>query len=187
MTAQRSDKLIYKSNEYELASEPLYPYLKGTGIRLVQISTACHRGYVAEWLVEDDKLFLTDFNAFIPNKDTDKNWVNKDEIEEVGLEYLFPNQDKVFAEWFSGVLRVPHGEMIRYVHQGYASIYEKELYLRFVNGKYVSYREIDNTRLKDDKNAIAEREMDGIWESIFGVKRSELPEKKSWWKKLLDK
>ena len=24
MTAQRSDKLIYKGNEYELASEPLY-------------------------------------------------------------------------------------------------------------------------------------------------------------------
>ena len=83
MTAQRSDKLIYKGNEYELASEPLNVYLKGTGIRLVQISTACHRGYIAEWLIEDDKLFLTDFNAFIPNKDTDKNWVNKDEIEEV--------------------------------------------------------------------------------------------------------
>ena len=57
MSAQRSDKLIYKGNEYELASEPLNSYLKGTGIRLVQISTACHRGYVAEWLVEDDKLF----------------------------------------------------------------------------------------------------------------------------------
>ena len=86
MTAQRSDKLIYKGNEYELASEPLNVYLKGTGIRFVQISTACHRGYVAEWLVEDDKLFLTDFNAFIPNKDTDKNWVNKDEIEEATSE-----------------------------------------------------------------------------------------------------
>jgi hypothetical protein len=36
-------------------------------------------------------------------------------------------------------------------------------------------------------NTIAEREMDGIWESIFGVKRSKLPEKKSWWKKLLGK
>ena len=186
MTAQRSDKLIYKGNEYELASEPLYPYLKGTGIRLVQISTACHRGYVAEWLVEDDKLFLTDFNAFIPNKDTDKNWVNKDEIEEVGLEYLFPNQDKVFAEWFSGVLRVPHGEMIRYVHQGYASIYEKELYLRFVNGKYVSYREIDQSHLRGNELALKEKEMDGIWEAIFGVKHSKIRPKKNWFNKFLD-
>ena len=103
------------------------------------------------------------------------------------MDYLFPGEDKVLADWFSGEIRIPHGEMIRYVHMGYASVYEKELFLRFVNGKYVSCREIDNTRLKDDKNAIAEREIDGIGEFIFGVKRSKLPEKKSWWKKLLDK
>ncbi len=186
MTAQRSDKLIYKGNEYELASEPLNVYLKGTGIRLAQISTACHRGYIAEWLIEDDKLFLIDFNAFIPNNETDKNWVSKDEVEEVGLKYLFPNQEKVFAEWFSGVLRVPYGEMIRYVHQGYASIYEKELYLRFVNGKYVSYREIDQSHLRGNEMALKEKAMDGIWEAIFGVKRSKIEPKKNWFNKFLD-
>ena len=60
--------------------------------------------------------------------------------------------------------------------------------MTMTSGKYVSCREIDNTRLYGDKKAIAEREMDGIWEYIFGVKRSKLPpKKKSWWKKILGK
>ena len=84
----------------------------------------------------------------------------------------------------AGAAAQPHSSIIRAIIKVYFTITNNS---RFVNGKYVSYREIDNTRLKDDKNAIAEREMDGIWESIFGVKRSELPEKKSWWKKLLGK
>lgn len=187
MTAQKCDKLIYRGNEYRLAAEPLYPYLEGKGLRFAEISTACHRGYVAKWLIEDDKLFLINFNAFVPKFETDNNWIKKEDTEEVGLDYLFPNSNKVFAEWFSGVLRIPHGEMIRYVHQGYASIYEKELYLRFVKGKYVSYREIDNSYLKGNKEALKDKEMDGIWEAIFGVKRSRIEPKKNWFYKLIQK
>lgn len=43
MTAQIRDVLIYKDQEYHLASEPLYPYLKGSGIILVKISHAAGR------------------------------------------------------------------------------------------------------------------------------------------------
>ena len=180
MTAQIREKLRYNGKIYHLAAEPLYPYLVEHKIKFVSSSTACWRGYVGSWLIEEDHLYLVDLKAYIPSDNS--RWGG----EEVGLDYLFPGQDKVLADWFSGEIRIPHGEMIRYVHMGYASVYEKELFLRFVNGKYVSCREIDNTRLKDDKNAIAEKEMDGIWESIFGVKRSKLPpKKKSWWKKLL--
>ena len=181
MTAQIREKLRYNGKIYHLAVEPLHTYLKEHKIKFVSSSTVCWRGYVGSWLIEDDYLYLVDLKAYIPSDNS--RWGG----EEVGLDYLFPGQDKVLADWFSGEIRIPHGEMIRYVHMGYASIYEKELFLRFVKGKYVSCREIDNTQLKDDKNAIAEREMDGIWESIFGAKLSKLPEKKSWWKKFLDK
>ena len=67
---------------------------------------------------------------------------------------------------------------------GYGSIYEKELYLRFVNGKYVSFREVDNKYLYEDKKTLAAKEMDGIWEGIFGVKRTNIPQKEKWFKKL---
>jgi hypothetical protein len=180
MTAQIREKLRYNGKIYHLAAEPLHPYLVEHKIKFVSSSTACWRGYVGSWLIEEDHLYLVDLKAYIPSENC--KWGG----EEVGLDYLFPGQDKVLADWFSGEIRIPHGEMIRYVHMGYASVYEKELFLRFVNGKYVSYREIDNTRLKDDKNAIAEREMDGIWESIFGVKRSKIEPKKNWFNKFLD-
>ena len=180
MTAQIREKLRYEDKIYHLAAEPLHPYLVEHKIKFVSSSTACWRGYVGSWLIENDHLYLVDLKAYIPSDNS--RWGG----EEVGLEYLFPNQDKVFAEWFSGVLRVPHGEMIRYVHQGYASIYEKELYLRFVNGKYVSYREIDQSHLRGNELALKEKEMDGIWEAILGVKRSKIRPKKNWFNKFLD-
>ena len=185
MTAQKRDILIYKEKEYKLASEPLYPYLKGSGIVLVETSTACHRGYVAKWLIEEDRLYLVGFEANLPKCNMGDRLFRKEDIRKVGLDYLFPNRDKVFAEWFSGVLRIPHGEMIRYVHQGYASIYEKELYLRFVNGKFVSWREVDNSSLKGNSKALGEKEMDGIWEAIFGVKRSPIDKQRGFFSKLM--
>lgn len=172
MTAQIREKLSYNGKIYHLAAEPLYPYLEEHKIKFVSSSTACWRGYVGNWIIENDYLYLVELKAYIKSENSSLGG------KEVGLGYLFPGQDKVLADWFSGVIRIPHGEMIHYVHMGYASVYEKELFLRFVNGKYVSYREIDNTQLYGDKRAIAEREMDGIWESIFGVKRSQLSPKK---------
>ena len=158
--------------------------LEDKGIKFISPSTACWRGYVASWLIEDDKLYLIDLKAYLLKEKFRNDGVCKNDCIEVRLDYLFPNQDKVFADWFSGLLRIPHGKLIRYVHMGYGSIYEKELYLRFVNGKYVSFREVDNKYLYKDKKTLAEKEMDGIWEGIFGVKRTNLPEKENWFKKL---
>ena len=58
--------------------------------------------------------------------------------------------------------------------------------LRFVNGKYVSYREIDQAHLRGNEMALKEKAMDGIWEAIFGVKRSKIEPKKNWFNKFLD-
>lgn len=62
--------------------------------------------------------------------------------------YLFPDQEKVFAEWFTGEIRIPYGEMLQYYHIGYASVYEKELYLEFENGYLIGKREKDNKGYK---------------------------------------
>lgn len=186
MTAQHREKLRYNGEIYHLAVEPLYPYLKKKNIRFVPDSTACWRGYYGWWSIENDKLYLTNLIAYIP-KQTDEKIDARRALfysEKVGLEYLFPGQDKVFAEWFSGELRIPHGKMLRYVHQGYASIYEKELFLKIVNGKLVDSRKIDNTHLKDNVKALDEMELEGIF-NTFGMSLKN--KKKSWFSKLLDK
>ena len=67
---------------------------------------------VGTWSIEGNRLYLIGL-------DTDDNG------KKVGLEYLFPRHEKVFADWFSGELRIPYGNLMKYVHQGYASLYER--------------------------------------------------------------
>lgn len=43
----------------------------------------------------------------------------------------------VFAEWFTGVLRVPQGRQVEYVHAGFASRYEGYLLLQIERGRVV--------------------------------------------------
>ena len=137
MTAQFGETLKYNGVNYYLATEPLEPYLEKHNIKFYAWCTACWRGYTSKWSIEDGMLYLTDLHGFI-STDEDGGLMNKS----VGMDYLFPGQDKVLADWYSGVLRLPHGEIIRYIHQGYDSIYEKELLLKIVNGKCVGVREI---------------------------------------------
>lgn len=168
MTSQRRDRLIYKGEEYGIATEPLQPYLLKHNVKFISSDTSCWRGYVGSWMVEDNKLYLIDLEA---NICTDRK-ISFRTYTKVGLDYLFHDQEKVFANWFSGVIRIPHGKMMRYVHQGYASLYEKELYLRFESGVFVSYREEDNSYLYNynDKKKMEEKCMDNLWKAIFGVK-----------------
>ena len=73
------------------------------------------------------------------------------------MEYLFPNQKKVFADWFTGILRIPYGELIEYIHSGYDSLYEKELFLKISKGVLVNERKIDNTLDYDNQKETESR------------------------------
>ena len=70
MTAQIREKLKYNGKIYHLAAEPLYPYLVEHKIKFVSSSTACWRGYVGSWLIEDDHLYLVDLKAYIPQRES---------------------------------------------------------------------------------------------------------------------
>ena len=118
MTAQCRERLIYNGEEYYLATEPLASYLIKYDIRFIAPHTACWRGYIGSWLIEDNKLYLVDLKANI-SENNKKYGADK----EVGLDFLFPGQTKVFANWYSEVIHIPHGKMMKYVHQGYASLH----------------------------------------------------------------
>ena len=126
MTAQEGELLIYKDEVYILASEPLNHYLRNRKeIVFKSIRTSCWRGYYGTWKIVENKLHLIRLEA------------NLDNGQLVDMQYLFPNQDVVFANWYSGKIIAPYGAMLEYVHMGYSSIFEKELHLIIENGVLV--------------------------------------------------
>ncbi len=129
MTAQSRERLIYNGEEYYLATEPLFPYLKKHNILFTVTSSSCWRGYIGEWLIEENRLYLTGITGSLRN---DKRYPIGGTPAD--LKTLFSGQERVFAEWFSGKIRIPHGRMLEYVHMGYESVYEKELTLTVENG-----------------------------------------------------
>ena len=75
-------------------------------------STANYRGYIASWQIINDNLYLVDLKipGFKPECDMPGNF--------------FPVKEKTFANCYTGKLRIPYGELLEYVHNGYGSIYE---------------------------------------------------------------
>jgi len=138
MTAQSMEQIIYEGKLMYMAAEPLEQYIADLPdpIEFIAPNTACWRGYFGEWEISDDNLYLTGFTGYINSPE--------EMYKTVDLSYLFPDQNKVFAEWFSGEIRIPLGKMKQYVHMGYESKFEKDLYIEILSGKIISKIEISN-------------------------------------------
>jgi hypothetical protein len=135
MTAQISETLIYEDQKLSMCSQPLDYWLctAGKDIDFQSTSTACWRGYTGTWKVINDRLYLASLNG--TGRDGSK----------LRMKDLFPDHSKgVFAHWFSGEVRCPFGKMLDYVHMGYGSTFEKDLYLTFKKGMLVAKRVITN-------------------------------------------
>ena len=59
----------------------------------------------------------------------------------------------MFADWYSGTLRVPLGEMLAYVHGGFASTFERDMFIEIVRGKVTTTytQENDPSQVDDDE------------------------------------
>ena len=64
--------------------------------------------------------------------------------------------------------------MMKYIHQGYASLYETELFIKIEKGFVVDQYEIDNTHLYDDKAGMEARNYGRFNTSDIGSKASEI-------------
>ena len=136
MSAQMHDKILYDGTEYLLAATPLEGYFDSHPERRPKFhgfNTACMRGYVAKWTVRDGRLYLVDVEMLIP---TDATYAS-----------IFPDAaaDGVFADWVSGDFKCPHGAMLRSVHAGFDSVWERELHMSFQNGLLTSVEDRRNT------------------------------------------
>jgi len=137
MTAQTGEWLIYKGEQTWMRSEPFNPWLKAHKFPVTPNSTACARGYFGRWEIKDDKLYLIGLKVFVTGYFRQR--------EEIDMARIFPGQKEVFAEWYSGEIRIPVGERLEYVHSGYASTYEKDIILQFEKGIQTSEEVVDNT------------------------------------------
>jgi hypothetical protein len=134
VTAQIHERLVLDGEQTSMAFCPplpeghprIYEPRPDEAVRderdFILTSTACWRGYQGTWEIKDGRFYL------------------------VGLRGRFQlrDGDPIPADWFSGVLRVPKGEELQYVHMGFGTVYEQEVHIKIENGVVVSTRTIDN-------------------------------------------
>ncbi len=133
-TAQAPDKIIYNGKEYSLYSNPLEPYFEKFPDKRPKseiMSTALWRGYVATFEVRDNQLFLKDIE--IQCHDTTSKESFSIKWRSV-INDVFPDQNNIKIDWFTGILVIPYGELVNYVHMGYGSTYENYILLEFEQG-----------------------------------------------------
>lgn len=147
-TAQVGDRLIYKGDTLILYSNPLETFLYkfATRPKLFDenyecISTACWRGYQAQWEIIDNQLYLTAIYSCCYYEDSIK----------ADLKSLFETRyvdGKVRADWVTGRLIAVRGGLLYYIHDGFESVYEKEFVLQVNEGQVVETEIHDNSKSK---------------------------------------
>lgn len=132
-TEQEPDVLLYRGDTLLLQSNPLEQWLDQKRSRPAELrgngSTACWRGYMATWALEDDRLYLL---AVQP--------CGGPPLAAAVLRQWFPLDDprRIAATWVTGQLDVVKGKLVRYEHMGYGSIYEQDWLLTLIAGKLVA-------------------------------------------------
>lgn len=150
----------YKSSGYDLTGEPEDDFLyngKSYGciagcpsIKLPEdkpvkfkdpsgyFNSAFYPAYTCKWKIENGKLYLIGLTGTIVNPDSGKS-NDTDDYKSIDLNYLYPEQKEVFAEWYSGKISLVSGfyEIIRYSKNGKRT-FPKVLHLTIENGRIIN-------------------------------------------------
>ncbi len=148
-TAQIPDLLVYKGDTLSIFANPLelFPDIDSLRLRLFGnkagcSSTACWREYQAEWLIENEQLYLIGIYSCCYYEDSLRS----------NLENLFPEKyfdGKVKADWVTGDILSPQGKRLYYVHMGYESLFETEVEFKFDKGILIGIKKYDNSKSKE--------------------------------------
>lgn len=133
-TAQYPDKIYFEGKQYSLHSNPMEDYFEKypdkkpkSGI----VSSALWRGYVATFEILDEELYLKDIEIMVSNPDKKYDYIFQSVIEQV-----VPKGERLKIDWFTGLLVLPDGKLVNYVHMGYGSTYEKYVLLEIAAGEF---------------------------------------------------
>ncbi len=135
MTAQVEENLILNGKNALMAFCPPLPANDPRIIELKEdeidydlnggtvFSTACWRGYIGSWEIKNNKFYLIKIEGRLQLKES-----------------------PIFADWFTGTLRVPQGKKLNYIHMGFATVFEQELHIKIEKGEVKRSRIIDNRK-----------------------------------------
>lgn len=144
LTAQYPDKIKFKGKSYNLNSNPLEAYFEKFPERRPQngiSSTALWRGYIAFFEIINDQLYVTDIKIEVLDKESKNKygtkWISS-------FKNVFPDKEKVKIDWYTGILILPHGKLVEYVHMGYASTYSNYWLLEINKGNFNEARKYKN-------------------------------------------
>jgi len=135
MTAQSGARIRYEEEDtwtkFPLDFPKEHPRIRHQPEHTIR-STGCWLGYEESWLVEDGRLFL------------------------VGImgAYGLVGSEPLFAEWYHGHLTIPRGKVLHYVHMGWSTVFEEEVFIRVDAGVVTKTSIIDNRNRKFDKNGL---------------------------------
>jgi len=130
-TAQIPDEILYNGKTYSLHSNPLESYFEKNPDKRPKggvVSTALWRGYVATFEIRDSSLYLKDIKI----EEWEDGDNNKSYWKSVLKETFTENELKL--DWYTGLMIIPYGKMINYVHMGYGSSYKRYILLEIHNG-----------------------------------------------------
>jgi hypothetical protein len=131
MTAQVHEKIRYQGKRMRLASCPHFPedhprIVEASEDEILELaksdktgiifSTACWREYIGSWSIRRGKLYLTKLKG----------------------RFRLEGEDAIFADWFTGALHIPQGEVLDYIHMGFDSVYEQEIILKIEQGVVIN-------------------------------------------------
>ena len=142
MTAQSPEILILNGERTSMAFCPPLPEGDPRVIELdideidsSFFNSACWRKYAGTWEIKDHEFYLVNIDG----------------------RYKLLSHVPILADWFSGTLRIPQGELLDYVHMGYASLYERDLLIHIQNGCVTQTEVVDNAEeLKERQKRAAE-------------------------------
>ena len=125
MTAQAAEQLRYQGQDHAMCSQPLDDYFSAGGAcpDFASSSTALWRCYLGNWEIIDGRLYLIALRARLADGSA------------ATLATVFPGYpDRVFAHWYCGSLRLPQGRLVKYVHSGFGSVHESDLFIAIDQG-----------------------------------------------------
>lgn len=154
-SGQEPDLLFYEGKILPLFSNPLENFYNNEKKRPAftiapnTFRSTNSRGYVAFWEIIDDSLYLKGVDSWVCGETVLEKASEKTACQKADIKQLFDDryiQNRVFAKWFTGELRMPQGEIIRVLSAGYGSIYERDFIISVRDGKITGKKIIDNTK-----------------------------------------
>ena len=150
-TYQTTEKIYINGVKYDLLSSPieLDDLLSAKIAKLIPdshfVSTNLYRGYIGEWELKEDKLYLRKITL-----DYKRKCVPTDVLNQIFAPYC--TKEGILASWVTDTLRVGNGEMLAYDDFGEDCIYEREIFLTVKEGCVTSEKVYDNY-IKDGVSA----------------------------------